>query len=198
MDKPGVLHQPHPLVYSWWVHSPRLQAPLVSHLLCTEEGKILVDPIAFSSPSFWESLSSKGKLDAVVVLNQHHIRDAYLFAQRLNVPVFLPSGVSRESGALEYRAQQELPGGFLAIPLAQPTPTEMALVGYQILVVADALVHLEEVGGLSLLPPPFCKDQGPLKEAVKSLLVYQFDSIFFGHGTPLLEGAYQRLLDILV
>ncbi|RME82299.1 MAG: hypothetical protein D6785_08015 [Planctomycetota bacterium] len=189
------------IAFSWKVFLPHINSYGFSHLLKTDEGCLLVDPLKGDREIFKE-IESIGKPDGIVILNQHHWRDGEEFASYFKAPIFLSNKAPSE---LQSKANQliengkELPGGFQALDIGQPTSSEMALIGWRTLVFGDCLVNIPSMGGVMIIPEQYAPqiNRLELKKTLKNLLVYQFETLLFGHGPAVQSGALETLCQIL-
>ncbi|WP_254821090.1 hypothetical protein [Haloglomus halophilum] len=74
----------------WLVH-PEETMERASTALATDEGVYLVDPL--DAPGVDDLLAEFGEVAGVVLLSNHHTRDAGLFARRHDVPVYVGADV---------------------------------------------------------------------------------------------------------
>ena len=72
-----------------WVAHPEETMQRTSHALATDEGVWIVDPV--DADGIDELIAELGDVRGVVVLSNHHLRDAPAVAARHDVPVYLPS-----------------------------------------------------------------------------------------------------------
>ena len=73
---------------TWATHVEKLQSDIYSHMVTTPEGKVLIDPVTPEDGNF-ETIVSQGPFDAIILLNEHHIRDAAVFKEKTNAPIYL-------------------------------------------------------------------------------------------------------------
>lgn len=72
-----------------WVAHPEETMQRASHALATDEGVWIVDPV--DAEGIDDLIAEFGEVRGVVVLSNHHLRDAPAVAARHDVPVYLPS-----------------------------------------------------------------------------------------------------------
>jgi hypothetical protein len=72
-----------------WVAHPEETMQRASHALATDEGVWVVDPV--DADGIDDLLAEFGEVRGVVVLSNHHLRDAPAVAARHDVPVYLPT-----------------------------------------------------------------------------------------------------------
>ena len=66
----------------------------------------------------------------------------------------------------------------------------------KILIVGDAVVG-DPPGRCKLLPEKVVDDPARLRESVKELLALDFDTLLVGDGEPILQGAKERLRELV-
>ncbi|GGN23480.1 hypothetical protein [Halarchaeum nitratireducens] len=192
---------------SWLAH-PDEAMQRVSHVLDTDAGVFLVDPIDVSgiddlaaefgdgrgsdAPAGQPEAGASGDVAGVVLLLNRHERDAATVARRHDVPVYLPSFLTREVDAPTERFDGSLPGtdyGLLRT-LAVPGWHEAALFDGETLVVPEAVGTApffhgadEQLGVhpmLRLTPPSTLRGLRP-------------ERILVGHGRGVHEAAADSL-----
>jgi hypothetical protein len=104
----------------WLVH-PEETMERASQALATDEGVYLVDPL--DAPGIDDLVAEFGEVAGVVLLSNHHTRDAGLFARRHDVPVYAAEDVPND----------EIPD--LAVPIERVAVGE-TLGDYELLEVA--------------------------------------------------------------
>lgn len=78
----------------WLAHSEETMQR-ASHALATEDGVYLVDPV--DAPGVDDLVAEFGEIAGVMMLSNHHTRDADVFARRHDVPVHVPSTMPAET-----------------------------------------------------------------------------------------------------
>ena len=81
-----------------WIAHPEETMERASHALATPAGVWLVDPL--DAAGVGELVESLGEVAGVVVLSNHHARDADVFAERHDVLVTLPDPMTGVAKAL--------------------------------------------------------------------------------------------------
>lgn len=180
-----------------WIAYPDERLQRASHALVGEDGRYLVDPVAFDG--IGEFLDERGGVAGIVVLLNRHKRDAAELANRFEVPVYLPefmNGVARELDAPTEPLRRELPGTEYGVHTVVDNPfwKEAALYGED----SDTLVVPEALGtssffrtgderlgvhpGLRLFPP-------------RKLARLSPERVLVGHGPGILDDASEALRD---
>ena len=180
----------------WWWHTfeDSVRTDLGSTAGLTEPGLLVVDPVDLAESAL-EQLSGLGAWFAIVLTNGNHARAAARYRTRFNLPIFCHPGAVGEleisiDGVLE---DGDLLAGMRVIELEGAGAGEIALWDERgRLHVGDALVNLDSTG-FSVLPERYCLDRARLGRSLRKLLPLEPKVITFAHGSPLLEGASERL-----
>lgn len=72
-----------------WIAYPDEGMQRASHALATDAGTLLVDPV--DADGVEELYADRGEVGGVAILLDRHVRDAEVFADRHDVPVYAPS-----------------------------------------------------------------------------------------------------------
>lgn len=179
-----------------WLAHPDETMQRASHVLQTDAGAFLVDPV--DAAGLDDFLSEFGDLAGVVVLLSYHARHAERIAGRHGVPVFVPAGMRRVDIDVPVRRfSGALPGtryDLLAVTV-NPVWREWALYDGETLVVAESVGAAEYfLGpdetdlGVSYLRRPF---------PPSALAGLDPDRILLGHGEGVLADAPSTLATAL-
>jgi hypothetical protein len=180
-----------------WLAHPEETMERASHALTTEAGVYLVDPV--DAAGVEELVEDLDGVVGVVVLSNYHSRDATAFADRHDVPVYLPDGLDEVVTGVEVeRFSGRLPGsGYTLLPVdVSASWQEYALFDGETLYVSESVgtadyfrVGDERLGVLTLrrLSPP--------REALGGL---QPERLLVGHGEGIHRDATVALSDALV
>lgn len=132
-----------------WIAHPEETMERASHALATEEGVWVVDPI--DADGVDELVASLGDVVGVVVLSNHHARDADAFAARYDVSVTLPTTMRGVGERLEAPIDRLAPGDSLGeyelLAVAQSGETWQEYALYD----GETLVASESIGGADYL-----------------------------------------------
>ncbi|MFB6078500.1 MAG: hypothetical protein ABEJ80_05935 [Halarchaeum sp.] len=122
-----------------WLAHPDEAMQRASHVLATDAGVFLVDPV--DAPGLDELVGEFGDVAGVVLLLDRHERDAATVARRHDVPVYRPSFISRDIDAPTESFRGTLPGTDYRLlrVLDAPGWHEGALFDGETLVVAEAV-----------------------------------------------------------
>ena len=159
---------------------------------------VLVDPIALT-PDALEELTAEATPALILCTNANHARAADWWRQRFAIPV----AAHADAADLETRSDLALdaPHPLLAaldfIPLPGAALGEVAIHDPRgVLCIGDALIHVPPLG-FAFLPDKYCADAKLLRASLGKLLHYDFETLTFAHGLPLVARARNRLETLL-
>ncbi|WP_435096276.1 hypothetical protein [Halarchaeum sp. P4] len=173
-----------------WLAHPEEPMQRASHVLDTDAGVFLVDPV--DAPGTDELVAEFGEVAGVVLLLDRHERDSAAVATRHDVPVYRPSFLTRDVGVQTEPFSGMLPGTDYSLIRVLDTPVwhEAALFDGETLVVPEAVGTAdffrgadEQVGVhpmLRLTPPSALRGLRP-------------ERVLVGHGHPVHEAATDSL-----
>lgn len=177
-----------------WIAHPQEGMQRASHALATEHGVWLVDPI--DTASLDSRLADVGEVTGIVVLLNRHERDSVKLANRHDVSIRRPPGVTRDFDAPTEDVEERLPGTDYQFVSVKDWPfwREVGLWDGDTLVVPESFgtnpfsrCGDEELGintFMRLTPP-------------KGLSKFDPERILVGHGAPLLENPTMAMTDAL-
>lgn len=182
-----------------WIAYPDETMERASHVLETDAGAIVVDPV--DAEGIDDLFADFGDVAGVVVLLDRHKRDAAAVARRHDVPVYVPeaiAGVEDDIDASTERVHRQLPGTDYGVHTLTSNPAwkEAALYGDA----DDTLVVPEAVGtaeyflasGERLGVHPMLRLTPPTK-----LNRLDPERILVGHGHGVMDDAKGALSDAL-
>ena len=182
-----------------WIAHPEEIMQRASHVLATDEGAWVVDPLDAAGVD--DLLGEFGDVAGVIVLSNYHARDAGVFADRYDVPVTLPepmTGVADDLDApVDRLAVGDSLGDYELVEVARNGSAWQEYALYD----GETLVAAESVGGadylragderlgvmlLTRLTPPR-----------EPLLDLSPERVVSGHGQGVHEDASEALEDAL-
>jgi len=193
----GELHRLSPSVFFWTAWSPEVKAELGSTAVVVPGGLVLVDPIPLQAPLF-EKMTAEFPPVAIVLTNGNHERHSTELATRLGIPRSAHAGAGIEGDFTAITEGDLLFDALRVIELPGAGPGEVALYveDASLLVIGDALIHMESTGFVRL-PAKYCNDPRELDNSLKKLLAFSFEMMTFAHGLPIPQRAKRQLQSML-
>ena len=192
----------------WEAYDPANKVDLYGSAVRVGRRLFFIDPIPLEADAL-DTLTEDAVPAGIVLTNANHARAAALFRRQFELPVWMSEGASAEVGLT---ADELIPAGggsvfdgvLEALPLPGAAAGEIALYraarasedGGGVMIVGDALVHLP-AQGFSILPDKYCQDAKTLRRSLEGLLDWEFETLLFAHGEPILRGARERLAALL-
>lgn len=187
-------HQLTEHLFVWSGFNPECKTDCSSTALLTPEGYILIDPIRLEEQAI-ERMVGHGRVHAILLTSGNHLRASLYEKERLDIPVYAPQGANAEVTADHWvRDGEVLFQTLKAIELPGGGPGETAYLAPGVLILGDAVVHLD---GLQILPDKYCGNPRLLRESLKGLAALDFQIACFAHGLPLVDGAKEILLALV-
>ena len=128
-----------------WIGHPEETMERASHALATAAGVWLVDPV--DADGVGDLIEPLGEVAGVVVLSNHHARDAAVFADRYDVAVTLPEPMTGVAGDVDAPVDRlavgDTVGGYELLEVAHSGETWQEYALYD----GETLVVSESVGG---------------------------------------------------
>lgn len=164
-------------------------------------GNLCIDPVE-PTAEVLAHLEREG-VARVLLTNRNHARAANMVRERTGARVAIhpaDAAHARSGGtAIDDDLQVgEHVGQFTVVATPGKSPGEIALHDPErrLLLVGDAVIG-NPPGQLSLLPEKVMDDPAALRASVRRLLELDFDTILAGDGVSILEGARQRLSELV-
>jgi len=182
-----------------WLAYPEETMQRASHVLGTDAGAIVVDPV--DAEGIDDLFADFGEVAGVVVLLDRHKRDSAAIAKRHDVPVYVPdalAGVEDDIDAPTERVHRQLPGTDYGVHTLTSNPAwkEAALYGDEddTLVVPEAVGTADYflAGGERLGVHPMLRLTPPTK-----LNRLTPERLLVGHGHGIMDDASGALADAL-
>jgi glyoxylase-like metal-dependent hydrolase (beta-lactamase superfamily II) len=187
-------HQITSDLFVWHGYNSECKTDCTSTAIRTPDGFVLIDPVRLEEQAI-ERIVSNDKVVAVLLTNGNHLRGSLYEKERLEVPIYAPSGTESM-----FRVDRLVNDGELlwetlrAIALPGGSPGETAYHAPGVLVIGDAVTNLD---GLQVLPEKYCADLPLLLNSLRAIRPLQFEIACFAHGLPIVGKARERLADIL-
>lgn len=185
----------------WHDYDSAVKAELYSTCLATSGGTYFIDPIPLKTEPLFELIGSNS-VAGIIVMNGNHHRASAKFAEKFSAPLFGRTGSFPNTAARELKSVtdgDEISEGLRAIGIEGAADGEIAL-HYApdggTFIIGDALINFEPYG-FTFLPAKYCSNQKQMRRSLRRLLDYKAERMLFGHGTPILSEARERLRGLL-
>jgi glyoxylase-like metal-dependent hydrolase (beta-lactamase superfamily II) len=187
-------HQITSDLFVWHGYNPECKTDCTSTAIRTPDGFVLIDPVRLEEQAI-ERIVSDDKVVAVLLTNGNHLRGSLYEKERLDVPIYAPSGAESVVPVDQVVSDGELLWETLrAIALPGGSPGETAYHAPGVVVIGDAVTNLD---GLQVLPEKYCADLPLLLNSLRAIRPLQFEIACFAHGLPIVGKARQKLADIV-
>lgn len=182
-----------PGIHHWTARHPGIGSEVSSYWL--PGLAVLLDPLAVPE--------EVGEVDAIVLTNRHHRRDALAAHERFGAPLLVPAVGVHEFGDDEpiegYRPGDLLAGGAIAVhEVGVLSADEMALhvPSLSALALADTVIRYGEE--LSFVPDGLMDEPEETKSGLRAAFLrltgeLDFENLLLAHGTPVIGAARERL-----
>jgi glyoxylase-like metal-dependent hydrolase (beta-lactamase superfamily II) len=188
-------------IFTWpWFSEPH-GYNFNGHFMRHASGNLCIDPVQPSEDDL-EELARYG-VSRILITNRNHARAANKIRARTGACTAIHPADAAHARSEGAQLDDELHTGAEIGPLtvvgaAGKSPGEVALYWPErrILIVGDAVVG-DPPGKCKLLPDKVVDDPAGLRDSVRSLLALDFDILLAGDGEPILQGAKQRLTELV-
>jgi glyoxylase-like metal-dependent hydrolase (beta-lactamase superfamily II) len=188
-------------IFTWpWFSEPH-GYNFNGHFIRHAGGNLCIDPVEPTAADL-EEIASLG-VSQILLTNRNHSRAANKVRERTGArtsihPADAPH--ARKEGAEldgELHIGEKI-GPLTVVGAAGKSPGEVVLhwPERKMLIVGDAVVG-DPPGRCKLLPEKVIDDLPRLRESVRSLLALDFDILLPGDGEPILQGAKERLRELV-
>jgi glyoxylase-like metal-dependent hydrolase (beta-lactamase superfamily II) len=164
-------------------------------------GNLCIDPVEPAEEELNEI--ARHGVARILLTNRNHSRAANKIRARTGArtaihPADAPHARSQSTELDDELGIREKIGPLTVVGVPGKSPGEVALHWPErnILIVGDAVVG-DPPGRCKLLPEKVVDDPARLRESVKSLLSLDFDILLPGDGAPILQGAKERLRQLV-
>ena len=188
-------------IYTWpWFSEPH-GYNFNGHLILHAGGNLCIDPVEPAEEDLNEI--ARHGVARILLTNRNHSRAANKVRARTGArtaihPADAPHARSQSTELDDELRIREKIGPLTVVGVPGKSPGEVALHWPErnILIVGDAVVG-DPPGRCKLLPEKVVDDPARLRESVKSLLSLDFDILLPGDGAPILQGAKERLRELV-
>lgn len=171
------------------------------YLIRHAEGNLCIDPVKMSE----EDLAEIARMGVARILlsNRNHSRAANQVRAATSAKTAIhpdDAAHARKEGAElegDIRAGEKIgPLSVIGVPGKSPGEVAFYWPERKLLIVGDAVIG-NPPGRLGLLREKVMDDPARLRESVKKLLELDFDTLLVGDGVPILQGAKQKLKELV-
>ncbi len=190
-----------PGIFTWPWFSERHGYDFNGTLVLDSSGNLCIDPVEPGADAM-ARLEKEG-VGRILLTNRNHVRAAKLVRERTGATIAIhpaDAGHARDQGTpidedLTFGGRV---GPFSIVGVPGKSPGELALHDplRRLLIVGDALIG-NPPGELSLLSERVMDDPALLRASVRRLLELDFDAILVGDGVAIVEGARERLRELV-
>ena len=188
-------------IFTWpWFSEPH-GYNFNGHFIRHADGNLCVDPVGPSDDDLAE-LARQG-VARILITNRNHSRAANKIRARTGARTAIHPADAPHARSQSAELDDELNigdevGPLVVVGVPGKSPGEIALhwPERKILIVGDAVVG-DPPGRCKLLPEKVIDDPARLRESVRSLLELDFDILLPGDGAPILQGAKERLRELV-
>ena len=199
MTRAEEIHRVRPDLFVWQAYEPAVKCDLTSAAILIGGELILIDPIGLA-PDALDELLGHGRPNLIVCTSGNHARAAAKYREQFGAKI---AAHAESSAELELSLDMPLESGTRLLetcdicPLPGGAAGEIALISPgQFVCVGDALIHLPQTG-FAVLPDKYCTDAKLLRQSLRNLLRYEFSTLTFAHGLPLVAQTRSRLEALL-
>jgi len=188
-------------IFTWpWFSEPH-GYNFNGHLIRHAGGNLCIDPVEPAEEELNEI--ARHGVARILLTNRNHSRAANKVRARTDArtaihPADAPHARSQSAELDDELRIGEKIGPLTVVGVPGKSPGEVALhwPERKILIVGDAVVG-DPPGRCKLLPEKVIDNPARLRESVRSLLTLDFDILLPGDGAPILQGAKERLRELV-
>ena len=188
-------------IFTWpWFSEPH-GYNFNGYLICHTAGNLCIDPVEPAAETL-EEIARRG-VGRVLLTNRNHSRAANRVRARSGArtaihPADAPHARSQGTELDDELTVGEKVGPLMVVAVPGKSAGEVALhwPERRILIVGDAVVG-DPPGRCKLLPEKVMDDPSRLRASVRGLLALDFDVLLPGDGEPILQGAKERLRELV-
>jgi glyoxylase-like metal-dependent hydrolase (beta-lactamase superfamily II) len=188
-------------IFTWpWFSQPH-GYNFNGHFIRHADGNLCIDPVEPTAEDL-EELASCG-VTRILLTNRNHSRAANKVRARTGARTAIHTAdaphARKEGAELDDALKPgDKVGPFSVIGVPGKSPGEIALhwPERKILLVGDAIVG-DPPGRCKLLPDKVVDDPARLRESVRGLLAFDFETLLVGDGEPILQFANERVRELV-
>jgi glyoxylase-like metal-dependent hydrolase (beta-lactamase superfamily II) len=194
------VHAILPEIFTWTWYSEPHGYDFNGYLVLHPAGNLCIDPVP-PSDACLDEIARMG-VARILVTNRNHSRAANAVRARTGAQTLIhpdDAAYARSQGMVvdgDLRPAGKVgPLAVVAVPGKSPGEVALHWPERKVLFVGDAVIG-NPPGRCSLLREKVMDDPGQLRRSVRKLIDLDFDALLVGDGTPILEGARSRLVDL--
>lgn len=188
-------------IFTWpWFSEPH-GYNFNGYFICHAGGNLCIDPVEPTEETLEEI--TRRRVARILVTNRNHSRAANRVRARTGARTAIQPADAAHARSQGTEFDDELKlgqkvGPLVVVGVPGKSPGEIALhwPERRVLIVGDAVVG-SPPGGLKLLPEKVVDDPRRLRSSVRELLSLDFDILLPGDGEPILQGAKERLKELV-
>lgn len=197
----GKMREILPDIFTWSRWSEPHGYDFNGHLICTPDGNLCIDPVEPNKDDAAEI--GRHGVTSILLTNRNHSRAANLVRQRTGARVAIHPDDAAHARSQGTELDDELHvgdkfGPLRTIGVAGKSPGEVAFhwPERRLLIVGDAVIG-NPPGHCGLLRAAVMDEPLRLRESVRGLLDFDFDTLLVGDGEPILQDAKARLQELV-
>jgi len=188
-------------LFQWSVYEPSVKCEVSCTALKASSGLVIIDPVPLAEPA-WQELLAIAPVRAILLTNGNHVREAAALREKCQVPIATAVATRRDITELKpdvVLLENEVIYGITAIPIPGATPGETAFFSkaHGVMTLGDAVINVSTENGLELLPDKYCDDPEQNRASLRKLLNFDFHTLTFAHGTPVITRAKEKWTALL-
>jgi glyoxylase-like metal-dependent hydrolase (beta-lactamase superfamily II) len=189
-----------PDIFTWSSYSEPHGYDFNGYLVRHDDGNLCIDPVP---PGDDLAAIANAGVAKILLTNRNHSRAANAIRERTGALVYIhpddaPHAIGQGTPIDGELLVGEIVGPLVIEPVPGKSPGEIALhwPARRLLIIGDAVVG-NPPGQCALLREKVMDDPARLRDSVRNLLELDFDTLLFGDGVPILDGAKARLRELV-
>jgi glyoxylase-like metal-dependent hydrolase (beta-lactamase superfamily II) len=189
-----------PDIFTWSSYSEPHGYDFNGYLVRHDDGNLCIDPVP---PGDDLAAIANAGVAKILLTNRNHSRAANAIRERTGALVYIhpddaPHAIGQATPIDGELLVGEIVGPLVIEPVPGKSPGEIALhwPARRLLIIGDAVVG-NPPGQCALLREKVMDDPARLRDSVRNLLELDFDTLLFGDGVPILDGAKARLAELV-
>lgn len=163
------------------------------YVIVQKDKTILIDPLSID-----DKLNKFPPVKAICLTASCHERSAWRYRHLLKTLVYASKGDFKEKPDHWLKDNQKLPGGLIAIHAPGPTNAHYTFYlesGGGVIFCADLLTNVDD--DLEFVDSEYQDNPNVTRKSVRHLLDFNFKTLCFNHGNPIIHSAKRAVLKVL-